>query len=149
LENTSSVFNMDTKPELPIKREDYSERSDGDQELSPSNLLSFQTVPTDSLSAASGRNYGGAHTLLSMNYTESQSAGQPGEAHANQEDTTTGEQMVVEEGNRREAVNPREAGRRDDEDEDGEERIRKDMLRRMAAALGEIDDESPPTYGYT
>ena len=113
------------KPELPIKREENSERSEADQELSPSNLISFQTVQTDSLSAASGRNYGGAHTLLSMNYTESQSAGQPGDVHVQQEDTATVEQMHVEAGNRR------EAGECDDEDED--ERIRKNMWMRMAA----------------
>ena len=131
---------------MPIKREEYSsERSDGG---SPSNLLSFLTVPTDSQSAVSGRNYGGAQTM-SMNYTESQSAGQTGGSHANQEDTATREQMVVEEGNRREAVDPREAGKHDNEDEDLFERNKKAMMRRMAKALGEIDGDIQPTYGYT
>ena len=106
---------MVMKPELPIKSEELSE-PDGDHELSPSLLNSFQTLPTDTQSAASGKHYG-APTLGSMNYTESQSAGQTGGSYANQEDTATREQMVVEEGNRREAVDPKEAGRNDDEDE--------------------------------
>jgi hypothetical protein len=134
LESTSSVFDMDMKPELPIQREDKSERSEADQEFSPSNLISFQTVQTDSQSAASGRNYGGAHTLLSMNYTESQSAGQPGDVHVNQEDTATVEQRHVE------------AGNCDDDDEDEDERIRKNMWMRMAAALGDDEDDLLPTY---
>ena len=89
------------EPQLPIKREEhFDERS---EEENPSNMLSFLTVPTDSQSAASGRNHGGAQTT-SMNYTESQSAGQPGEAYANQENDAR--EQVIEEETRRETVKP-------------------------------------------
>ena len=134
------------KPELPIKSEELP-GSDGDNELSPSMLNSFKTLPTDTQSAASWKHYG-APTLGSMNYTDSHSAEQPGGSHANQEDTAAREQAVFEEGHRRDAVDLKEAERNEDENKDGEDLIRNAMMRRLQEAVDEMEGNAKPTYGY-
>ena len=137
---------MEMKPVLPIKSEELPE-IDGDQELSPSLLNSFQTLPTDTQSAASEKHYG-APTLGSMNYSESHSAGQPGGSQANQDDTATREQKVFEEGHRKEAADSNEAERDGGEDGDGEELIKNAMMRRLQLLAEEVEDNAKPTYGY-
>ena len=66
-------------------------------EINHGLMDSFLSAPTDSIGARSATNDGAAPTLPSMEYTESQSAGQPGAEPANPEETFIAEQKHVEE----------------------------------------------------
>ena len=97
---------------------------------------SFITAPTDSVGAKSQRNGNAPQTLPSMEYTESQSAGQGG----NPEDTTS----VIEE------TNAVEGGI--GQEQENEMLARRVLLaKRFEKAIGvdweEADNEQPTTYG--
>ena len=95
---------------------------------------SFLTAPTDSVGARSAKNDGAAPTLPSMDYTESQSAGQQGAEQANPEDTVTEGDRHVEE-------------RDHDREEENAMQARKAfMSKRLAEAFDEDDGCPQSTY---